>query len=215
MASAGDQAQGEDAHDRRRGAVAGFFHAGVTVRDMDRSLTFYRDALGLELRSLGLTGGPQASQIWKMEVGPVRVAFLGVPGSDALVELFEFQEIERHPASARPCDYGAGHFCLYVDDAEAAHRRIVEHGFSSRGGRPVEILRGPHAGAKAVYTIDPDGYHVELFELAPAKRDGDAPTAADALAPADGDGDRDGDAPTAPDGQRRSTGEAEQGSRGG
>ena len=29
--------------------VTGFFHAGITVRDMDVSLPFYRDGLGLEV----------------------------------------------------------------------------------------------------------------------------------------------------------------------
>ena len=30
-------------------AITGFFHGGVPVRDMDRSLRFYRDGLGLEI----------------------------------------------------------------------------------------------------------------------------------------------------------------------
>jgi catechol 2,3-dioxygenase-like lactoylglutathione lyase family enzyme len=149
------------------GRVTGFFHAGVTVRDMDEALRFYRDALGLEVASLGETGGDHARRIWNMEPGRVRVAFLRVPGSDALVELFEFDEVERHSASARPCDYGAGHFCLYCDDAEAVHRRLVAHGFRARSADVVTVAAGPHAGAKVFYAIDPDGYHVELYQRAP------------------------------------------------
>ncbi len=145
-------------------AVTGFFHAGVTVRDMDASLRFYRDGLGLEVISDGHTGGESARRIWNMDPGRVRVVFLRVPGSDAVVELFEFGEVERHGASARPCDYGAGHFCLYVEDAEGLHARLAEHGFTSRSGEVVTIGEGRWAGSRAVYLIDPDGYHVELFE---------------------------------------------------
>ena len=145
-------------------SVTGFFHAGVTVSDMDRALTFYRDLLGLEIVSDGWTGGESARRIWNMEPGKVRVVFLRVPGSDTVVELFEFSTIERQPASARPCDYGAGHFCLFTDDAEGLHARALELGFRSRGGEVVTIDRGPHAGVKAVYLVDPDGYHVELYE---------------------------------------------------
>ena len=145
-------------------SVTGFFHAGVTVSDMDQSLRFYRDVLGLEVISDGVTGGDHARRIWGFEPGTVRVVFLRVPGSDAVIELFEFQGIERHPASARPCDYGAGHFCLFTDDAEALHARMLGLGFRSRSGEVVEINRGPHAGVKAVYLIDPDGYHVELYQ---------------------------------------------------
>jgi catechol 2,3-dioxygenase-like lactoylglutathione lyase family enzyme len=145
-------------------AVTGFFHAGVTVSDMDRALSFYRDALGLEVIFDGFTGGESAQRVWAIEPGKVRIVFLRVPGSDAVVELFDFGTIERHPASARPCDYGAGHFCLYVDDAEGLHARALELGFHSRGGEVVTIDRGPHTGAKAVYLVDPDGYHIELYE---------------------------------------------------
>ncbi|MGO9509012.1 MAG: hypothetical protein ACLPXZ_17325 [Mycobacterium sp.] len=34
----------------------------------------------------------------------------------------------------------------------------------------MSIEDGPLAGAKVVYMVDPDGYHVELFERAPATR---------------------------------------------
>jgi lactoylglutathione lyase len=149
--------------------VTGFFHTGVTVSNMDRALRFYCDALGLEVISDGPSGGEYARRIWAIEPGNVRVAFLRVPGSDALLELFEFSGIERHAASARPCDYGAGHFCLYVDDAEGLHQRIVELGFRSRAGEVVTIGEGRHAGAKVAYLVDPDGYHVEIYEKAAAR----------------------------------------------
>jgi lactoylglutathione lyase len=145
-------------------AVTGFFHAGVTVSDMDASLRFYRDGLGLELISDGKTGGESARRIWSMDPGRVRVVFLRVPGSDTVVELFEFPDVERHSASARPCDYGAGHFCLYVDDAEGMYERLEAEGFGSRSGEVVTINEGRFAGAKAIYLLDPDGYHVELFQ---------------------------------------------------
>jgi catechol 2,3-dioxygenase-like lactoylglutathione lyase family enzyme len=150
------------------GRISGFFHAGVTVSDMDVSLAFYRDALGLQLVSDGITGGESARRIWGMEIGRVRVVFLRVPGSDAMVELFEFQEIERHSASARPCDFGAGHLCLFAEDLESLHARLTAAGYGSRGGEVVRIQAGPHAGARAVYMKDPDGYHVEIYERGPA-----------------------------------------------
>ncbi|HET6507037.1 MAG TPA: VOC family protein [Baekduia sp.] len=144
--------------------VTGMFHAGVTVSDMETALRFYRDGLGLEVVLDGESTPGSARRIWQIAPEHVRVVFLRVPGSDTMVELFEFMGIERHPASARPCDYGAGHFCVFVDDAEAILARIKELGFRSRADEVVEITAGPHAGAKVVYLIDPDGYHVELYE---------------------------------------------------
>lgn len=147
------------------GTVKGVFHAGITVSDMDAALRFYCDGLGLAVSADGFTGGPSAERIWAIPIDRVRVVFLRVPGSDTLIELFEFEGIERHGASARPCDPGAGHFCLYVDDALAVHQRIVDLGFRSRSGEVVMIESGRHTGARVAYLIDPDGYHVEIYEL--------------------------------------------------
>jgi catechol 2,3-dioxygenase-like lactoylglutathione lyase family enzyme len=147
--------------------VTGLFHAGVTVSDMEESLRFYRDGLGLEVLLDGESAIGAAREIWNLDAERVRVVFLKVPGTDSVVELFQFFGIERHAASARPCDYGAGHMCLYVDDAEALHARLTELGYGSRAGEVVTIANGPHAGAKAVYMLDPDRYHVELYERSP------------------------------------------------
>jgi lactoylglutathione lyase len=148
-------------------SVTGFFHAGVTVKDMDAALAFYRDGLGLAVAFDGESAIRYARRIWNLDPERVRVVFLRVPGSDALVELFEFQGLERYPASARPADYGAGHMCLFVDDLDALHARLAEQGYRSRAGQVVTIEEGPHAGSKVAYLIDPDGYHVECYQKAP------------------------------------------------
>jgi lactoylglutathione lyase len=144
--------------------ITGLYHAGVTVSDMEAALRFYRDGLGLEVLTRYTSGGPSAQRIWAMPVGPVDVVFLRVPGSDSVVELFEFTGVERHNASARPCDPGAGHVCLHTDDCDGLHDRLVGMGYRSRAGEVVEIAEGPHAGTKVAYMVDPDGYHVELYE---------------------------------------------------
>jgi lactoylglutathione lyase len=147
-------------------AVVGFFHAGVTVRDMETALRFYVDGLGLSVQFESEAGGPQAEAIWGSPGAKAKVTFLSVPGSDALIELFEFRDVERHSASARPPDFGAGHFCLFVTGIDTIHRRLVEMGFRARSEAPVSITVGRHAGTRVIYTIDPDGYHVELYERA-------------------------------------------------
>lgn len=153
------------------GRVTGFWHAGVTVKDMDEALRFYRDTLGLEIELEYEIKGDYAGPIVGLDPESMLVVFLTVPNSEAKIELFEYRGIERHSASARPCDYGAGHFCLYVDDLDSIHERLVEAGFTARGP-VISIDRGPRTGAKVVYTIDPDGYHVELYQLPDASAGG-------------------------------------------
>jgi catechol 2,3-dioxygenase-like lactoylglutathione lyase family enzyme len=143
--------------------VCGFFHAGITVRDMEESLRFYRDALGLEVIDRWTAPGRHVAGILAVSPRELAATFLRVPGSDVQIELFEYRGIERHPASCRPCDWGAGHICLFVDDLDGLYAHLLASGYGARS-EVVRVTRGSFAGAKVVYALDPDGYPVELFQ---------------------------------------------------
>jgi len=144
-------------------------HTGVTVGDMERSLGFYRDLLGLEVLSDTRLTEPFVFAIAGLRADAIRIANLGVPGSgQVLVELLEYQGVERHPAVARPCDPGNGHFCLEVTDIEAMCTRLEAAGVPMQSARPVNIEIPSVRGAKALYVSDPDGYFVEFHQRAPA-----------------------------------------------
>ena len=144
-------------------SVTGFWHAGITVSDLDRSLAFYVDALGLELVRRAPTTSV-AERILCLPGAKGDVAFVAIPGTSAVLELTSFTGVETHPASARPCDPAHGHICLYVEDLDATYARLESLGYASRAGEVLTIPDGPLAGSKSVYMIDPDGFHVELFE---------------------------------------------------
>jgi len=143
--------------------VTGFWHAGITVSDLEQSLAFYRDALGLDVVSTGVSSSA-AERTWAIPGAKARIAFVAVPGSEVTLELLEYHGVEQHPASARPVDPAHGHVCLYVDDLTALHQELVDKGFRGRADDVVEIPDGAFAGGKVIYMKDPDGYHVELFE---------------------------------------------------
>jgi lactoylglutathione lyase len=153
------------------GQVTGFWHAGITVRDLAASLMFYCEGLGLEVLSRSVSSA-DAAQVLQLPGARAQVVYLGVPGSDATLELLQFEQVEQRQAAARPWDVAHGHFCLYVDGLEAMHRRLTALGFRARSDQVVVVDDGPLAGAKVVYMVDPDGYHVELFERgAPAQHE--------------------------------------------
>ena len=148
-----------------RGAITGFFHGGISVSDMDRSLEFYRDGLGLEVEFDRIGDAPYLREVLALEFREIRFVYLRIPGLErSFVELLEYRGIETLPAAARPCDPGSGHLCLYVEDVAAVHARMTARGYGSRSASTVDITTGPNAGARSVYLIDPDGYLVELFQ---------------------------------------------------
>jgi len=144
-------------------SVTGFFHGGITVDDMDRALVFYRDGLGLEQEFDRILDAPYLKAVLGLDFTHIRAVYLRIPGG-GFIELLEYVGIERLSAASRPCDYGAGHLCLYVDDVAAIHARLVNLGFAARSSEVVEITAGPNAGARSCYMADADGYAVELFQ---------------------------------------------------
>ncbi len=93
----------------------------------------------------------------------LRVAYLRVPGQEHLLELLEYEDIERLPVDTRTGNPGTAHVCFEVSDLLTLHARLVEAGRSSVS-EPLQPTHGPNVGRLAVYTIDPDGIRVELVE---------------------------------------------------
>ena len=149
-------------------AVTGFFHGGITVATWTARSRFYRDGSRASSRpSTGSSMRPYLPVVLGLEFTHIRAVYLHIPGG-GFVELLEYVGIERMSAASRPCDYGAGHLCLYVDDVEAMHARLVGAGLRGplRGGRRHHGRARTPAHASC-YMADPDGYAVELFQKRP------------------------------------------------
>lgn len=120
-----------------------FRYTGIRIRDLDRSLAFYRDLLGMKVVARGT-----------MPHGGVYV-HLATPGSHQRLEL------NWYPATSRfHTPYQAGeeldHLAFVVEDVEAALEELRRQG--------VEVAVGPEeAEDTEVYVRDPDGIWIELL----------------------------------------------------
>ena len=150
------------------GKVTGFFHGGITVKDMEKSLDFYRDGLGLTVHIDRILDGPYLNVVLGLTHKTIRVVYPDIPGG-GYVELLEYHGIERLSASSRPCDFGAGHLCLYVEGVDEIAERLFAKGYRARSEGCVDINAGPNTGARSIYLIDPDGYNIELFQKPPTQ----------------------------------------------
>jgi catechol 2,3-dioxygenase-like lactoylglutathione lyase family enzyme len=144
--------------------IQGISHNGITVTDMDVSLRFYRDGLGLQVYIDRIANHDYLREVTAVPSTEVRIVYLKVPGTRVPLELLEHRGIERVPARTRPCDPGSVHVGLQVRDIQALHEHLTSLGYGSRSGHPVEITAGPFAGARTCFFPDPDGFLVELQE---------------------------------------------------
>jgi catechol 2,3-dioxygenase-like lactoylglutathione lyase family enzyme len=146
--------------------MKGLHHVGITVADLDASIRFYHDVLGLEF----------ANEPSPWFDGEELSRGVGVPGAalrqvsllvgDTTLELLEY----RSPASEtdgplRSNDRGASHVAFVVDDIQATRAELEAKGIEFYG--PVNVVdEGVLAGWRWVYFEDPDGYPLELVEVA-------------------------------------------------
>ncbi len=76
--------------------VGRIYHVGLTVSDLDRSIAFYRDILGLEFQGEIFMEGEETDKMFRKENCKARVAYLN--GSKVLeappVELIQFVDSE-------------------------------------------------------------------------------------------------------------------------
>ena len=126
-----------------------YLHTMVRVTDIDASLKFYCDALGL--KELSRKDYPQ---------GRYTLVFLAAPGDEsAQVELTHNWDPEAYGAGRN-----FGHLAYQVEDIYATCKRLSEHG--------VTILRPPRDGRMA-FVRSPDNISIELLQkgaaLAPAE----------------------------------------------
>jgi lactoylglutathione lyase len=135
--------------------VRALHHTGCTVADLERSLRFYRDLLGMEVVARQEKRGGYLGRIVGHPDAHVRMAHLRLPGGAHMLELFRY---------LTPPDVGTTHLCLAVEDLQALHTRLRRAGVDTFVSPPVEIDTGVNAGGWALYLRDPDGFLVELFQ---------------------------------------------------
>lgn len=122
--------------------VKKLLHTRMRVSDMDQTIAFYRDVLGLEV--LERKTSPRGSHL----------AFLRVPNSDELIELCSFP-----PSGPVKVQEDLVHLAFQVENLDETIAALNEQG--------VKITDGPTAtssGSRFIFIDAPDGYEVELIE---------------------------------------------------
>lgn len=121
-------------------------YVGIQVRDLDRSVAFYRNLLGMDLvrrQRVPETGGEWAE--------------LRSPGSEALLELNWYPEGSRHFRGPYRNGDELDHIAFECDDVHRAYEELL-----ARGATPglAPFLEGR---TWLAYAVDPNGIWIELY----------------------------------------------------
>jgi catechol 2,3-dioxygenase-like lactoylglutathione lyase family enzyme len=142
--------------------VTGVAHTGITVSDLDRSIAFFRDALGLPVTEKIHCTGEMFEQVTGVPGCVIDVVYVSLPNHT--LELLCYSSPQDRTSSAlRPCDNGHLHLSFNVDDIDAVIAAGRKFGFAPVN--PVQTVRGgDHAGMRVIYTKGPDNLIIELME---------------------------------------------------
>jgi lactoylglutathione lyase len=122
--------------------VKKLLHTRMRVSDMDQTIAFYTEVLGLEV--LERKTSPRGSHL----------AFLRVPNSDELIELCSFP-----PSGPVRVQEDLVHLAFQVEN--------LDDTIASLNKKGVRVTDGPtntSSGSRFIFIDAPDGYEVELIE---------------------------------------------------
>lgn len=142
-------------------------HVGLTVSNLERSIKFYKDILGLDFKGQMIMEGKETDKLFGFKDAKVKVAYLN--GSQELqtppVELIEFVLLSPRVIENRLNQIGIAELCFYVEDIEAVYENLKAKGVKFLSEPQFFDLTGQGFGkSKAVYFKDPDGIILELME---------------------------------------------------
>ncbi|HTK87959.1 MAG TPA: VOC family protein [Nitrospiraceae bacterium] len=125
--------------------VTKLLHTRMRVSDMDQTINFYTDVLGLEVMERKTS--PRGSHL----------AFLKVPNSEELIELASYP-----PSGPVHVQEDLVHLAFQVENLDDTMRDLNTKG--------VKITDGPtrsSSGSRFIFIDAPDGYEIELIERPP------------------------------------------------
>ena len=134
-------------------------HVGITVVDIERSLTFYRDLLGFKIHRDMEESGNYIDNF--SGIKDIKVRTCKMTASDgSMIELLQYRS---HPGKARQkliTVIGCSHFALTVDDLDTLYRKLTDSGVNFNS----EPQFSPDKYAKIAFCKDPDGILIELVQ---------------------------------------------------
>jgi lactoylglutathione lyase len=147
--------------------IKGIHHTSRGVSDMDKSLGFYRDLLGMKVVLDTEMSGEMLSREVALEDAHLRLVELVPEDETFFLELLEYLSPrgKPYPGDATCADVGADHIALTVDDIQDAYRRLTGQGVRFTC-EPQEVDAGFFKGHWTAYCYDPDGLVVELWQVA-------------------------------------------------
>ncbi len=144
--------------------VTGFNHSGFVVKDIEKMVEFYRDALGLTvMREVNSVAPPEGDHTG-IPGAQRTLVFVGKAEGEHVLELVCFDD-PPSPDSGRPRNnhLGAAHVCFNVENLEQLHEDLTARGIEFVTSP--KFRESPDGGRHGIcYARDPEGNYLEFIQ---------------------------------------------------
>ena len=140
-----------------------FYHTGFVVEDLERSVAFYADVLGMRIATRMDRQGETINQILGFPNAHIKGAFLDKEEGHQL-ELIQYISPTGGRARFERNDLGASHLAFFVEDLDRFYAETSQKGLRFNNPPASQFDDQGRVSMKACYAQDPDGNWLEFVE---------------------------------------------------
>ena len=141
-----------------------FFHTGFVVQDLDKTIDFYTNVMGLRVAGRMERSGEFACQLLAFSDAHIKGAFLDL-GDGHQLELIQYINPSSGAGDFERNNLGASHLAFFVEDIDNFYTETSAKGLRFNNEPAVLHDESGKLLRKALYAQDPDGNWLEFVEL--------------------------------------------------
>ena len=142
-----------------------FFHTGFVVKDLDQTIDFYTNVMGLRVAGRMERAGEFACQLLAFDDAHIKGAFLDL-GDGHQLELIQYLSPPSGPVGGSRNDLGASHLAFFVENIDTFYAEKSQQGLRFNNAPAALHDESGKLLRKALYAQDPDGNWLEFVEPA-------------------------------------------------
>ena len=141
-----------------------FFHTGFVVRDIEQSVQFYSEVLGMRIAGRTERQGEFVEQVLAFPGAHIKGGFVDM-GEGHQLELIQYLSPQSGPGGTNRNDLGASHLAFFVEDLDQFYEETSQKGLTYNNPPASMYDENGNLSRKACYATDPDGNWLEFVEL--------------------------------------------------
>ncbi|MFC1909064.1 VOC family protein [Chloroflexota bacterium] len=143
--------------------IRGIAHSSFTISNLEDTIHFFCDLLGLEATPIREVKGEFIEKITQMPGASLRISMVNTP-DNSIIEFIEYVSPKGDRIDLKTCNIGTAHVAFVVDDMQKMYDDLSAKGVQFNHP-PLWVENDPARGRGICYLKGPDGITLEFIQL--------------------------------------------------